>query len=224
MSIEVHNMEQGTQEWYEARLGLITASVAKQLLTATYKVSKDKKNDLLAMELASERITGRRIETYITRDMERGHREEVIARNIYCTHYKSVVEAGFITTDRLGFKVGYSPDGLVGDRGIIEIKSRLPKFQIQTIVEGEVPSEYVVQCQMGMWVAEREFCDFIQYSNGLPMFVKRVEPDPVIVEALEEALSLFEEKIVGYQKKFADMSEEFIQVPYVGDESGEVEL
>jgi predicted phage-related endonuclease len=191
-----YDLAQGTDEWLEARLGLITASRVKDLLTGTFKISKDKKIKMFAYELASQRINKRIEESYMSWDMERGHIEEGLARDMYEEKTgEKVKECGFITTDDLGFDFGFSPDGLVGDNGIIEIKGRQPKFQIQTFISGKVPSEYMLQCQTGLWASEREWCDFIQFSNGMPLFVKRVYPDYELMEVAKEAIGLFEETI-----------------------------
>lgn len=216
MGIKIYEeLEQGTPEWLEARLGIVTASVAKNLLTSTFKVSKDKKVNAYAMEVASERITGRNVPLHQTWDMERGHLEEVLARDLYSERYAEAREVGFITNDWLGFKVGFSPDGLVGDDGIIEIKSRLPKYQVQTFVNGGVPSEFMVQCQFGMMVSGRDWCHFVSYSNGMPMYVHKVLPDPVIVEALKEALFLFEEKVKEIHHRFVDASHGYPHTEWV---------
>jgi hypothetical protein len=113
---------------------------------------------------------------------------------------------GFITNDRWGFTLGYSPDGLVGDDGLIECKSRRQKFQAQTIIEhvaaGTIPSEYVLQCQTGLLVAERDWIDLISYCGGMPMAVIRVFPDDEIQAAILEAAESFEatiaEKLAQY--------------------------
>jgi hypothetical protein len=112
-------------------------------------------------------------------DMLRGQEDEIEARAALRQHYAPVTETGFVTNDRWGFTIGYSPDGLVGDDGLIECKSRASKYQIQTIAENEVPApDYMIQLQTGLLVTERKWIDFVSYSGGLPMFVKRVEPDP----------------------------------------------
>ena len=105
------------------------------------------------------------------------------------------------THDRWGFTLGYSPDGLVGRAGLIECKSRRQKYQVQTVVEhvatgGQtIPAEYVLQCQTGLLVSEREWLDFISYSGGLPMAVIRVWPDEQVQNAIIEAASDFEDRI-----------------------------
>lgn len=91
-----------------------------------------------------------------------------------------------------GYSIGYSRDGLVGDDGLIETKSRLPKKHLATILADEVDAEFMAQIQCGLFVSGREWCDFISFSGGLPMYVKRVLPDPRWHEAIALALIAFE--------------------------------
>ena len=184
-------LEQGTDEWLEVRRGKITASIVKSLLTGKFAISKNAQIKLLAFQLASERITGRVQEKFETFDMKRGHIEEELARELYREHYAPVKEVGFIENTALGF----SPDGLVGDDGFIEIKSRQPKFQVQTFYENEVPDEYMCQMQTGLIVTERDWCDYVQYSNGMPLFVKRVTRNEEIITNILIAVSMFETQI-----------------------------
>ena len=127
--------------------------------------------------------------------MLRGWADEITARDLYAQHHAPVQEVGFVTNDEWGFTIGYSPDGLVGDDGLIEVKSRRQKYQVQTIATGEVPEEYALQLQTGLLVTERKWIDFISYSGGLPMFVQRVLPDKIMQEAIIAAATDFEMKI-----------------------------
>jgi len=110
-----------------------------------------------------------------------------------------VETVGFITNDRWGFTLGYSPDGLVGEHGLIECKSRRQKYQIQTIVEyaaaGLAPEDYMAQLQTGLLVSERQWIDFVSYSGGLPMVTTRIYPDDVVQAAILEAASAFEASV-----------------------------
>jgi predicted phage-related endonuclease len=110
-----------------------------------------------------------------------------------------VHEVGFVTNDRWGFKIGYSPDALVGEHGLIECKSRRQKYQVQTVIEnaatGTIPADYLIQCQTGLLVSERQRCDFISYSAGLPMVVIRVHPMPELQDAIIAAATAFEARL-----------------------------
>lgn len=188
---------QGSEEWMAARCGLLTASEMRLILTpAKLKMADNGEMRGHLHELLSQRIT-RHVETaYISYDMLRGQEEEVLARYTYNEKYAEVTEVGFVTNDRFGFTIGYSPDGLVGDDGLIECKSRRQKFQIETIVTGAVPDEFMLQCQTGLLVTERKWLDFVSYSGGLPMVTIRVYPVPEIQDAIVEAAEAFEARIV----------------------------
>ena len=195
MSIYHNEIEQGSPEWHELRRGIITASVASSLITPTGKIANNDTVKKLAYQMAAERITGRVEKSFVSYDMERGNIEEVFARDLYSKTYQSVTECGFIDTLFFGARVGYSPDGLVGDDGLIEIKSRMAKYQIQTICTQEVPSEYMLQLQFGLWITCRKWIDFIQYSNGMSMYVQRVTPNAETVKIIEEAVTAFEKRV-----------------------------
>jgi len=140
--------------------------------------------------------------------MLRGHEDEIDARNLYSKKVAPVKQCGFVTNDKWGFTLGYSPDGLVSDDGLIESKSRRQKYQIQTIAEylpaGAIPDEYVLQVQTGLLVTERQWIDFVSYSGGLPMCVIRVLPDlaiqAAIVNAATNAEKQIAEKVAAYEK------------------------
>jgi len=196
MTVTYHrDLMQGTDEWLAARCGLITASEMKLLLTPTLKTARNEKTRAHLYELTAQRITRYTEPTFIGDDMLRGMADEVLARDLYSQHYREVEECGFITNDRWGFTLGYSPDGLVGLDGLIEVKSRKQKYQVETILSGEVPVDYILQCQTGIMTAERQWLDFISYSGGLPMVTIRVHPDDVLQNAILEAASDFEARI-----------------------------
>lgn len=199
MTITVHDCQQGTIEWFNARLGLLTASEMKLILTPTLKLASNDKSRAHLYQLLAQRITGYVEETFESFDILRGREDEIEARILYSANYAPVEECGFITNDKWGFTLGYSPDGLVGDDGLIECKSRKQKFHTQTIVEcsakNEIPTEYMAQCQTGLLVTEREWVDFISYSGGMPMITTRVFADPDIQETILAAAYDFEEKI-----------------------------
>lgn len=190
------NLIQGSEEWLAARCGLLTASEMKLIITPTLKIASNDKERAHLFELLAQRITGYVEPHYISDDMLRGQDDEIEACIAYGKHFAPVDAVGFITNDRFGFRIGYSPDGLVGEHGLIESKSRRQKYQIQTIAEDKVPDDYVIQIQTGLLVSERQWCDFISYSGGLPMFVKRVFPDPVIQDAIVAAAEAFEARLV----------------------------
>lgn len=194
---------QGGDEWLEARRGLLTASEMCRIITPTLKVANNDKSRAHCYELLAQRISGYVEPAYIGDDMLRGREEEHWARVAYAQHIALVTEVGFITNSRWGFTIGYSPDGLVGSDGLIEIKGRRQKFQVETILENDMPTEYAIQVQTGLLVTERAWCDFISYSGGLPMVVVRVLADEKMQAAIVNAAAAFEadlaEKRAAYE-------------------------
>jgi len=201
-----YDIEQGTEEWFAIRCGVVTASVVKTLLTPSLTISKSEAVRLMAYEFAAQLEMNHVEESYQGFQMIRGHLEEELARDVYHDNYSPVKQCGFITNDKGGIMVGYSPDGLVGKPGLIEIKSRIQKHQVKTIVGGVVPSEFVMQQQTGLYVTEREWCDFVSYSNGMPLFVKRVYPDAEIQAKIAEAIGLFYERVEEYREIYRDIA------------------
>lgn len=194
MTLHIYDdVEQGTEEWLALRRGFVTASVVGQLITPkTVKPANNDYSRALTAALVAERITGYTEPVWVSADMERGTLSEPYARDIYAEHYAPVTETGFMVREFGEFKLGYSPDGLVGDDGLIEIKAPRQKTHLATILADEVPLEYMAQCQAGLLVSGRKWLDFISYCGGMPLFVKRVLPDERWQEAIELALTIFE--------------------------------
>lgn len=212
MTLTVYEeLEQGTHEWLQARCGLLTASVIGQLITPkTVKVADNETARTLTRHLAAERITGYVEPTFTNSDMERGNLSEPLARDIYSERYEPAHEVGFIVREEESYRIGYSPDGLVGEHGLLEIKAPRQKKHLAILLANEVPLEYMAQVQAGLLVTEYEWLDFISYCGGFPLFVKRVYPDPRWFEAIKDAASVFEEnvsKMVSDYQVLADGAE-----------------
>lgn len=197
---------QGSNEWLAARCGLLTASEMKLIVTPTLKVASNDKERSHLYELLAQRVTHHVEPHYVGDDMLRGMEDEIEARILYAREYAPVQEMGFITNDKWGFTLGYSPDGLVGDDGAIECKSRRQKFQVETIVEnvaeGSIPADYVLQIQTGLLVSERAWCDFVSYSGGLPMATIRVFPIDEVQAAILNAAGAFERRLLDKMERF----------------------
>jgi hypothetical protein len=142
--------------------------------------------------LVAERIAGWTEPGYVNADMWRGVTCEPIARDAYSQHYAEATECGFVRRDEATWTLGYSPDGLVGDDGLIEVKSPRAKTHVATILADEVPAHYMAQCQAGLLVTGRKWLDFGSFCGGLPLYVKRVLPDPHWFEAIVAAVEQFE--------------------------------
>lgn len=188
----VLTMEQGSPEWLQARLGIATASELDCLLVngkgeSGFGVAAYTYMD----QIIGERITGEAAELpFQTKATIRGHEQEQVANGLYSAIKEVTVDSAGII---LNHGMGYSPDGLIGKNGLIEIKTKLPKFQVGVILSDEVPKEHVTQCQAGLWISEREWIDFISYWPGMPLFVKRMHRDEALIRKMDERVKTFYE-------------------------------
>lgn len=196
--LEIFNdIEQGTDEWRELRAGTVTASEFSQLLAK----GKGKTRRTLLLKKAGERITGNPSESFTNQHMERGTEQEEIARSLYEQRIGvDIINCGFMKNNT----VGYSPDGLVGEDGLIEIKSRLAHIQADSILKGKIPSENIAQIQGGLWVSGRRYLDYISYCPGMPLFIKRVLPDHEYHDDLSEEVKRFEVELCGVVDQLVD--------------------
>ena len=175
------------------------------IVTPTLKPASNDKERAHLYELLAQRITGHVEPHYIGDDMLRGQEDEIEARVLYAQHYGPVEEVGFITNDQWGFTLGYSPDGLVSEDGLIECKSRRARFQVGTIIDaahGAIPADFMLQVQTGLMVTGRKWLDFISYSGGLPMVTVRVMPDFEMQAAILHAAMLFEQRLAEKMDRY----------------------
>lgn len=193
MSLHVYrDLVQGAEEWHAARRGIVTASVVGKLITPTLKVADNDTSRSITATLTAERIAGFTEDSPMNSDMWRGVECEPIARDLYVKHHAPVDEVGFMVRDDWGYPIGYSPDGLVGDDGLIEIKAPRAKTHVLTILADQVPAHYMAQLQTGLLVSGRQWIDFVSYVGGMPLWTKRVLPDPAWQEAIVAAVAKFE--------------------------------
>lgn len=183
--------EQRTDEWFQARLGKITASAISNVMmkptTAGYQ-------NYMA-QLICERLTGQPTETYQSAAMLHGIETEPQARALYEMETGlDVIEVGFVNHPSL-MMAGASPDGLCGDDGLVEIKCPQSAQHIATLTGGSIKREYVLQMQWQMICTERQWCDFVSFCPSLPiemqMFRKRIGLDAEVVEELTSAVTKF---------------------------------
>lgn len=248
-------LEQGSQEWIDARCGLMTASNIGALIVqkprdpftvecikcgapafspcmsaarkepTPIKTIHDERSAIVAglpkvlevadnetsrgitYQLAAERITGHVDPVYPTFDMQRGTDDEPFARDAYAANYAPVEQVGFMVRDFGDYRIGYSPDGLVGADGLIEIKSRKPKEHLRTVLKGLPPLENMAQMMAGMVVSGREWCDYVSYCSGLPLWVKRVHLDERWVTAIHAAAEQFEINVTNIVNNFTSATE-----------------
>ena len=174
-------MIQGTEEWHEARAGLVTASRVADVLAK----GEGKTRWAYMCHLAAERLSGRPIDTFTSRDMAIGTEREPRARAIYqLTRGVLVDETGFVPHPKIdGF--GASPDGLVGNHGLVEIKCPKLATHVHTILTNKIDRKYVLQMQAQMACTGRFWVDYVSYHPDLPdrlaLWCKRVERDSMLI-------------------------------------------
>lgn len=185
-------MEQRSEEWFQARLGKVTASRVADVL-AKIKSGESASRRNYKIQLVSERLTGERQETYVNQAMQDGIDREQFARDRYVQQFGEVEEVGFIQHPTL--EAGASPDGLIGTDGIIEIKCPMGSTHTETLITQEVPSKYVPQIQFQLLVTGRKWCDFVSYNpmfpENLQVFVRRVFANKEYQQELEDEVKQF---------------------------------
>lgn len=190
-------MEQGTPEWFNSRLGKVTASRVADVL-ATIKSGESASRRNYRMQLVCERLTGKKEETFTNAHMERGIELEPIARSLYeMDSGLFVKEIAFVEHPTIEM-AGCSPDGLVSEDGLIEIKCPTVANHIESITGkpvGTVPSKYIPQIQFQLACTGRAWCDFVSFNNELPehlqLFVKRVHRDDEYIANMEKEVTAF---------------------------------
>jgi hypothetical protein len=197
---------QGSEEWHAARCGIPTASETHLLVTPTLKAASNDKERAHMWELLGQRITKHVEPRYVNDDMLRGQEDEIEAVEAYANTYAPIERVGFVTNDKWGFTIGYSPDAVVGSDGLVECKSRAQKHQIRTLVDyvsaDIIDPDFLIQVQTGLLVSEREWCDLISYCAGLPMATVRVYPDEKVQAAIVSAVTAFEERLAAAHARF----------------------
>lgn len=208
-----YDIVQGTEPWLRLKHGVLSASVFKNVITPKkFQLSQAANMRIFYDDILSQRIDETIYPNYMSYDMMRGHEDEPYAVQQYAKEYNREYKyCGFIINNTLGFPVGYSPDALVGDDGLLEVKSKLPKLQIKTILDhiagrtdDIIPSEHMMQVQAGLFVSQRKWCDYISFCNGNQMVTIRVEPIEKFQDAIQEAAISFEQILQENMKKYED--------------------
>jgi len=187
-------MEQRTEEWFAARCGKVTASRVADIIAKTKTGYSASRENYLA-QLVCERMTGKPAESYSNAAMQWGTDQEPFARAAYEAAKDVLVEeVGFAIHPTIK-DAGASPDGLVGEFGLVEIKCPNTATHIQTLLDQKVPEKYIVQMQWQMACTNRQWCDFASFDprmeEGLQLFIKRVEYHPLYVAELEKEVINF---------------------------------
>lgn len=187
-------IEQGSAEWFQQRLGKVTASRVSDVIAKTKTGWGASRGNYLA-QLVAERLTGTVAESYSNAAMQWGTETEPQARLAYEFRTDATVEQiAFVQHPSIPMS-GASPDGLVGTDGLVEIKAPQTNTHIETLRSGQIKSAYMTQMQWQMACTDRQWCDFVSYDPRLPenmaLFVKRVERDAERIADLEAEVRVF---------------------------------
>jgi hypothetical protein len=193
--MEIINCQQNTPEWDLCRLGMLGASEA-QAISANGAGLKTLVNKLVA-----ERLTGKKENGYINADMERGHELEMEARNAYELETGNTVkEVGYCKLDEF---TGCSPDGFIGDDGLVEIKNFKDSTFVDYMFTEKIDTGYEWQMQMQMYVTNRLWCDYVVYNPNFrkSLIIKRIERDFVAIEKIKAGLETGKAMIKAMMEK-----------------------
>jgi putative phage-type endonuclease len=192
--MRVIDVEQGTEAWRLARLGKVGASMVADA-TARTKTGWGASRANLAARLVAERLTGNLSDTFTNDAMRWGTEKEPEAREFYSfVHGVEVQQVGLVLHPTIDMAVA-SPDGLVGDDGLVEIKCPTTATHIETLMSGSFDARYLKQMQWQMACTGRAWVDWVSYDPRMPdemrLHVRRVERDPVMIAELEAQVQDF---------------------------------
>ena len=193
-------MEQRTDEWFKARLGKVTASRIADVIAKTKSGYGAARKNYMA-QLLCERLTGMREETFVSAAMQRGTDLEAKARATYMLLTGELVEeVGFVKNPIISM-AGASPDGLINDDGLIEIKCPNTATHLEFIRTKKPKSEYILQMQWQMACTGRSWCDFVSYDDRLPEKFAfrsiRLERDDDLIKEIEDEVQKFLDELNG---------------------------
>ena len=178
---------QGSEEWFKARCGIPTASEFDKIITTEGKASKQREKYMY--RLAGEAIIGKPEETYKNGNMERGTLLEDEARQAYSLiSGNEVIQVGFCDSES-GY--GASPDGLIGNDGLLEIKCPTLAVHVSYLLGNKLPTDYFQQVQGELLVTGRKWADFVSYYPGIKPLIVRVKRDEDFIERLRVELEVF---------------------------------
>jgi len=182
----IRNIDQGSEQWLKLRLGVATASNFDKIITTTGKESESLKK--YALQLATELMLETPEPSFKNDVMARGNELEPLARDAYQEQSFNVVEQITMFKSDCG-NFGYSPDGLVDDDGLVEIKCPIATTHFKYLLDNKIPSDYWQQVQGGLWVSQRKWIDFVSYNSYFKdkkLFIVRVERDEEYIAKLAE--------------------------------------
>ena len=187
-------MDQRSDEWFQARLGKVTASRVADVMAKT-KTGYSASRDNYMAQLIVERMTGKPAESFSNAAMEWGTAQEPFARAAYEVAQSVMVEeVGFVQHPSIE-QAGASPDGLVGDDGLVEIKCPNTATHIETLLSQSVPAKYLPQIQWQLACTNRQWCDFVSFDSRMPegaqLFIKQVTIDRDYIAQMEQEVNKF---------------------------------
>ena len=193
MTPTVYNCEQGTPEWFAARLGVATASRFADIMSKV-KSGESAGRIKYRAQLVVEQLTNKATPSFSSAAMAQGTEREPLARDAYSAHTGNLVEqVGFMRHPDLA--CGASPDGLIDDDGCLEIKCPEQHTHLDNLLSTTIPSQYYWQVQGQMWISGRKWCDFVSFNPDFPealqLKIVRVERNDTDVELLEKTCKEF---------------------------------
>lgn len=201
--MEIFDDEQNTAAWFQNRAGMPTASMFQTVTAKTGPrggIAQGRQTYLY--KLAGERLTGEPMDSYSNANMERGHAREAEAADLYA--FLRDVEpqsVGFIKNGNCGA----SPDRLIDQNGLLEIKDAAPHIQIERLLKGELPPENKAQAQGQLMVCEREWNDWMSHSRGIAPFIIRIYRDELYIAALRIDINDFVDELDELTEKIRGM-------------------
>jgi hypothetical protein len=193
--MQAFDFEQGSPEWFEARMGIPTASEFSTVMAKGKDGGASVGRATYLHKLAGEILTGEPMDNYSNAYMERGKEFEDEARRLYAFMQDvDPVRVGFIRNG----DAGCSPDSLIGEKRGLEIKVALPHIQIERLKKGTLPPEHRAQVQGSIWLCERDGWDFVSYCPKLPLLIVPVDRDDgYIAETVERIRNYGAQKVAA---------------------------
>lgn len=201
----VLDVQQGTLEWFEARLACVTSSRIADVIAKRKRVKAGEPAEEMAkrydyrMEKALEMLTGKVPAHYVSDYMIQGLEKEPLARTEYEQATGVDVQLVGLVYHPTIKRGAASPDGLLGTDGLIEIKCPMPTTHLQYVIDDVVPEQYKPQMLWQMACTERKWCDFVSYHPDFPdpyhLFIKRFERDDALIAAYELEVNFFNQQV-----------------------------
>jgi putative phage-type endonuclease len=197
----IEGLEQQTPEWYTMRKGMVTGSRVADIVTRLKKGGYSAARQTYLMEIACARLTGLMPDHHVSPAMEWGIANEPFARAAFELANDCMVESiGFAIHPKIEY-FGASPDGLIGEEGVLEIKCPTSDTHLSYILAGVVPVEYCPQMLAEMACTERQFCDFVSFDPRMPenlqLFMRRFHRDDKLIAMMEEEVQIFLGEVEG---------------------------